>query len=115
MKSEIKVSDYDWALACSAIRGEIFDNISPHNQSRMFRETWALQDGFGPDVPITQWDWSAIRDSSSEAKSAIVAKVKSLLVEWHVSTDEMKLNQSVEHSRKLRAELEAEFPGLIDD
>lgn len=74
----------DWRLVCDAVReskGPDGKPLAKALESRIFKETWALQDGYGEPgfTPPQGWDWSGIRDSSPAAKRRMVEAVKAAL------------------------------------
>ena len=66
-----------WALACKYMRGDV--QLKPaKRREKLNDEVWDLQDGYGQPghTPEQGWDWSGIRDSSPEAKVAMIKVVE---------------------------------------
>lgn len=72
----------EWAKACEFIAptGARRAELAAEVKRTLDAAVWRLQDGYGAPgyTPAQGWDWSGIRDSSREAKVAIVAAVKAL-------------------------------------
>ena len=76
-------SPVKWSKACEYIAptGSKREALDPAVRKAVDADVWKLQDGYGAPgyTPAQGWDWSGIRDSSREAKVAIIAAV-----EWRV-------------------------------
>lgn len=69
-----------------AIMGDGCLAIDSGKQDVLFNIVWNLQDGYGTPgfTPSQGFDWSGIRDSSPETKTAMEAEVKRLLKLWEI-------------------------------
>ncbi len=81
-----KMAGFDskaWAWACGYIGlgGDVRACLGAELKRTIDSVVWKLQDGYGAPgyTPAQGWDWSGIRDSSREAKVAIIAAVRALV------------------------------------
>ena len=76
----------DWELVCAVNHDE---NDLPHDlQNTLMTTTWRKQDGYGTPgfSPPQGWDWSAIRDSTEQAKKEMAQAIRIILCKHGITT-----------------------------
>lgn len=64
--------------------GSCKDVLPKKVQRALDQAIWRLQDGYGSEgyTPVQGWDWSGIRDSSTEAFRRMAAVVEVIVAVW---------------------------------
>ena len=71
----------DWDLVLATNWAALKSDLSPEVEKEVLEATWRKQDGYGKPGfrPPQGWDWSGIRDSSSQAKGNMAKAIRKVL------------------------------------
>jgi hypothetical protein len=78
----------DWEIVLATNWTGLQHDLKPEVEKEVLRATWEKQDGYGVPgfTPPQGWDWSAIRDSTPEAKRNMAQAVRRVLEKHAVRT-----------------------------
>ena len=71
----------DWELVLATNWTGLQSDLKPEVEEEVLRAAWEKQDGYGvPGLnPPQGWDWSGIRDSTSQAKRNMAKAIRRVL------------------------------------